>query len=234
MMAGGRGDEAARTAAAARPTAGLFGVLAVLTLATGLIDAASYLGLGHVFVANMTGNVVFMGFALAGAKGFSFAASLVALGAFLLGAGIGGRAGAAWSHERRWWLASAAAAQTALTAAAAITAATGALGPAGDARFGLIALLAVGTGLQNATVRKLAVQDVTTTVLTQTLTGLAADSTPAGGTNPRAARRVTAVATMLAGAVAGAALMLHQGLSTTLGVTTAVHASVTIGFAVRR
>lgn len=49
---------------------------------TGLVDAFSYLVLGHVFVANMTGNVVFLGFALAGASGFS----LVALGAFSLGA----------------------------------------------------------------------------------------------------------------------------------------------------
>ena len=34
-----------------------------LTVVTGLIDAFSYLALGHVFVANMTGNVVFLAFA---------------------------------------------------------------------------------------------------------------------------------------------------------------------------
>ena len=39
-----------------------------LTVVTGLVDAFSYLLLGHVFVANMTGNVVFLGFAIAGAK----------------------------------------------------------------------------------------------------------------------------------------------------------------------
>src|SRR2546427_8629409 len=62
-----------------------------LTVVTGLVDAFSYLVLGHVFVANMTGNVVFLGFALAGASGFSIPASLSALGAFSVGALTGGR-----------------------------------------------------------------------------------------------------------------------------------------------
>src|SRR5580658_7971980 len=57
-------------------------LLVSMTLVTGLVDAFSYLVLGHVFVANMTGNVVFLGFALAGAPGFSIAASVVALVSF--------------------------------------------------------------------------------------------------------------------------------------------------------
>ena len=56
-----------------------------MTLVTGLVDAFSYLALGHVFVANMTGNVVFLGFAVAGADGFSILASLVAGASFLMG-----------------------------------------------------------------------------------------------------------------------------------------------------
>src|ERR1700755_3344375 len=40
--------------------------LLVLTLTTGVIDAACYLGLGHVFAANMTGNVVLLGFGIVG------------------------------------------------------------------------------------------------------------------------------------------------------------------------
>jgi len=217
--------------ATASPTAALWGVLGALTLATGLIDALSYLGLGHVFVANMTGNIVFMGFALAGAKGFSFAASLVALGAFLVGAAAGGRMSATWADTRRWWLASASAAQTGLALVAAALTATGVLGPGGNDRYGLIALLAAGTGVQNATVRKLSIQDVTTTVLTLTLTGLAADSTPAGGSNPRAVRRLTAVGAMLGGAVIGAALVTHQGFTTTLWATTGMLGAITLGFA---
>src|SRR5271155_1409838 len=69
-------------------------MMVALTFVTGLVDAASYLKLGHVFVANMTGNVVFIGFALAGAGGLSASASLVAVGSFLLGAFGGGWLGA--------------------------------------------------------------------------------------------------------------------------------------------
>jgi hypothetical protein len=60
--------------------------LMLLTFVTGLVDAASVLGLGRVFTANMTGNVVFLGFALGGAQDVSIAASLVALASFLVGA----------------------------------------------------------------------------------------------------------------------------------------------------
>jgi hypothetical protein len=68
-------------------------LLVGLTVVTGLVDAFSYLVLGHVFVANMTGNVVFLGFALVGAPGFSIAASVAALMSFWLGALVGGRVG---------------------------------------------------------------------------------------------------------------------------------------------
>src|SRR3954468_10515582 len=70
----------------------LAALMLVLTVLTGVVDAVSILSLGRVFVANMTGNVVFVGFALAGAAGFSLAASLSALGGFLIGAAIGGAA----------------------------------------------------------------------------------------------------------------------------------------------
>jgi hypothetical protein len=62
-----------------------------LTVVTGLVDAFGYVTLGHVFVANMTGNVVFFGFALAGVGGVSVVASLVAILAFAAGAALGGR-----------------------------------------------------------------------------------------------------------------------------------------------
>jgi len=65
-------------------------------------------------------------------------------------------------------------------------------------------------GIRNATVRKLAVQDLTTTVLTLTITGLAADSFLAGGNNPRWGRRVGSVGSMFAGAGLGALLLKHS------------------------
>jgi uncharacterized membrane protein YoaK (UPF0700 family) len=76
-------------------------------------------------------------------------------------------------------------------------------------RYVLIALLAFPMGVRNTTMRRLAVPDMTTTVLTMTVTGLAADSTLGGGRNPAAARRTAAVVAMLAGAAVGAALYLH-------------------------
>src|ERR1700676_1971386 len=75
-------------------------LLLVLTMITGLVDAVSYLKLGHVFVANMTGNVVFLGFAVAGAQEFSIPASLLAIVGFLAGALVGGRLGASLGTHR--------------------------------------------------------------------------------------------------------------------------------------
>src|SRR5215216_473433 len=81
--------------AADRPHGPLPVLLVCLTVVTGLVDAFSYLSLGHVFVANMTGNVVFLGFALAGVGEISIVASLLAMLAFVLGAAMGGRASGA-------------------------------------------------------------------------------------------------------------------------------------------
>ena len=66
-------------------------VLLVLTVVSGLIDAVGYLGLGRVFTANMTGNVIVLGFAAVGAPGFSVPLTATSLGCFLLGAAAGGR-----------------------------------------------------------------------------------------------------------------------------------------------
>src|SRR5436190_22228978 len=86
-------------------------------------------------------------------------------------------------------------------------------------RYALIVLLALAMGLQNAAARLLAIPDLTTTVLTLTLTGLAADSTPAGGSNPRAGRRLLATGAMLLGAGIGAFLVLHMGVGAVLALT---------------
>src|SRR6266404_672700 len=97
----------------------LAGALLVQTVATGLIDAISYLGLGHVFTANMTGNVVFLAFAVAGAPGLSIPRSAVSLGAFLAGAVAGGRLAA------RRGVATAFALEAGLLLSAALAAAAG-------------------------------------------------------------------------------------------------------------
>jgi len=169
----------------------------------------SYLALGRVFVANMTGNVVFLGFAWAGDASLSAAASLLALAAFLLGALAGGELAArSGAHRGRHLTAGSGAALVLLVAALAVAVA-GREPYAGGSRYALVVLLAIAMGLQNATARALGVPDATTTVLTLTLTGLAADSRLAAGANPRVLRRVTSVLAMLAGALVGALLVLH-------------------------
>jgi hypothetical protein len=64
--------------------------LLALTFSTGLVDAVSYLGLGRVFTVNMTGNIVLLGFGIAGSEDLPVVAPLVSLGAFLAGSAIGG------------------------------------------------------------------------------------------------------------------------------------------------
>src|ERR1700730_4794254 len=171
----------------------LLGTLMVLTVVSGLVDAVSYLGLGHVFTANMTGNVVLLGFAAAGAPGFSVFASLTSIGSFLLGAICAGRTSLRLASRRNWLLSAMAIEGVFAGGAAVVSAANSGVVGSGWARLGVIALLAFAMGVRNSTIRKLAVPDMTTTVLTMTLTGLAADSSLAGGKNPNFGRRASAV-----------------------------------------
>src|SRR5437016_6423544 len=209
-------------------------LLVVLTITTGLIDAVSVLGLGRVFTANMTGNIVFLGFALARVPEFSARRSLAALAAFLLGAVIGGRLATRLDHSRRRWLLSVAVIESSLLFTAALAASgydRGALAPVARP-YALIALTALAMGIRNATARRLAVPDLTTTVLTLTLTGLAADSRLAGGNNPRWARRVASVGAMLGGAAVGAVLVLSVGLVWPLALIGAITLLATLAYVV--
>ena len=195
--------------------------LLALTGVTGLVDAVSFLGLGHVFTANMTGNVVLLGFAVAGAPGLSIARSSTSLVAFLVGAALGGRLGVAMATaSRRRWLFTVAASEAALLIAAALVSIGFDIGAATPPSrlYAVIVLTALAMGLRNATVRRLAVPDLTTTVLTLTLTGVAAESALAGGNNPRVGRRLASVALMFAGAAVGT-LLLRFGLALPLVVS---------------
>jgi uncharacterized membrane protein YoaK (UPF0700 family) len=205
------------------------GLLLILTAVTGVVDSISILALGRVFVANMTGNVVFAGFAIVGAPGFSLSASLFALAGFLVGAAAGGAEITRVGSDRAALLRAGTAAEVALAAVALVLAAlsgdpgvshgtthviAGAFGPAiTDA---LAAVLATAMGIQNAVARKLAVPDLTTTVLTMTLTGIGADlravlraDAAHASAKSDLVRRLLAIGTMLAGALAGASLTLY-------------------------
>lgn len=191
------------------------------------MDAVCYLGLGRVFTANMTGNIVLLGFAAAGAPGFSVTASLTSLAVFLVGAVVGGRI-TIYMTRRSRMLSAAIAAEAIFVAAGATVASTAATVATGWGRFTTIALLAFAMGIRNAVIRRLSIPDMTTTVLTMTLTGLASDSALAGGTNPRAVRRAASVLAMLVGAIAGAALYLHKGAGLPLVIAAAAAALTAI------
>jgi uncharacterized membrane protein YoaK (UPF0700 family) len=207
-------------------------LLVALTVVTGLVDAFSYLVLGHVFVANMTGNVVFLAFALAGISGFSVLASVVALGCFALGALAAGRLGRSLAERREFLLAVTAAIQAVIVAEAVTMTALAATPVQTGVRYALIVVLAAAMGAQNATARKLAVPDLTTTVLTLTITGLAADSPLAGATGSKAARRLISIAAMLVGALVGALFVLHARIVYPLVIALVILAAVALsGFA---
>lgn len=194
--------------------------LLALTFTAGMIDAVSFLGIGRVFTANMTGNVVFLGFGLAGGTGLPVLAPFISLVSFLAGSGAGGILASRVGQDHPRHLATALAIEGLLIGAAAVVAAVvhvRANGLSGDV---VIALLALTMGVRNATVRRIAVPDLTTTVLTMTLTALAAESPVFGGSGKGSARRTSAVLAMLIGALAGA-LLRKATLSLPLAVAAA-------------
>ena len=227
------------------------GLLLILTVVTGVVDAISILALGRVFVANMTGNVVFAGFAIVGAPGFSLSASLFALAGFLVGATAGGAMITRVGRDRGALLRAGTVAEVGLAAVALVLAAlSGGLGVthgtthiaggsfSADVTDALAAVLAVAMGIQNAVARKLAVPDMTTTVLTMTLTGLGADLRAVLRDAPGAARsaaraaltrRLLSIAAMLAGALASAALTLYVSPVSALALAMALLAAGAAG-----
>jgi uncharacterized membrane protein YoaK (UPF0700 family) len=213
-----------------RLSSGLF----VLTAVSGIVDAVSFLGLGHVFTANMTGNVALLAFAAAGAPSISAPRSITSLAAFLSGAGLGGYFGRGIAGPfRRRWLFLCATSEAALLVAAAIAgiAIGGDSTALVDRQYAVIVLTALAMGLGNATVQQLAVPGLTTTtVLTTTMTGLASDFVLAGGTNPYARRRLGSIVSLFVGAAIGTVL-LQFGLSVPLIVCAACVVFATVGYA---
>jgi uncharacterized membrane protein YoaK (UPF0700 family) len=196
-------------------------LLLLLSVTTGLVDAISVLGLGKVFTANMTGNIVFLGFAAAGAPGFAATPYLIAILAFLTGALVAGRVGKlhVGASLRRWLMLSAVIEGGLLWIAAGVAIGFDIVTQSpSEKALAIIALTALAMGFRNATIRQLKVPDLTTTVLTLTLTGLAADSSLAGGGNPNWARRIGSVAAIFLGAAVGATLVVHGDLALPLAL----------------
>jgi uncharacterized membrane protein YoaK (UPF0700 family) len=196
-----------------------------MTVVTGLVDAVSFLSLGRVFTANMTGNIVLLAFAAAHVPGLSVARSLTALLAFLVGAIVGGRVIARASSDSQIRLAAHAfLLEVAFLFAASICGIGYRSGLGASVQpFALIALTALAMGTRNAVVRKLAIPDLTTTVLTLKITGIGADSSVANGNNPRVVRRFASVAAMFLGAAVGA-VVIRYSISAALWLATAISA----------
>ena len=180
--------------------------LLLLTFATGLVDAVSVLELGHVFVANMTGNVVFLGFWLAPHTVVDVTAALVSLVSFVTGAVLGGRLARHLDREVRHWLGVTLTLEVVMLVTLAILAGTGVLDYRDHTKLILIAGLAVTFGIQNSTARQFGIQELSTTVLTTTISGIGFDSRLAGGTGDREKLRLSVVVAILAGASLGATL----------------------------
>ncbi|KUI46038.1 hypothetical protein AU198_00390 [Mycobacterium sp. GA-1199] len=177
-----------------------------LTFATGLVDAVSVLKLGHVFVANMTGNVIFLGFWLVPHSGVDVTAALVAFAGFVAGAVLSGRLTRHLGTDVRRWLASTMTFEVVLLAVLSVLAGTGVLDYEDNTKLLLIAGLAVAFGVQNSSAQQFGIQELSTTVLTTTIVRIGFDSRLAGGTGEREKLRYSVVLTMCAGAVVGATM----------------------------
>lgn len=191
--------------------------LSALTVATGLVDAVTVLGMG-VFAANMTGNIVFLGFSLGGAPGYSVFGSLAALVGFLAGAWIGGFLVSDQATSRQ--AARALGLQALLMGASAVLAwfvGAGMTATDGWGAWSVLGVLGIALGLQNVVALKSPVADMKTTVMTLTVASLAADL--ARGKNAQAGLRIYSVILLLAGALAGTLLFFAAGLAWTISLS---------------
>lgn len=200
-------------------------LLAALTFAAGVVDAVSFLGMGQIFTANMTGNTVFL--ALAAGQGNLLTAlhSVDALIGFSVGAVLAGRVLGRTKGPGPWpvrvsWLIWGEFAFVAIFASDWVL--QGGT-PSGGQLYLLIGLSSVGMGLQSAAARHLAVPGIQTTVVTTALTGLMAEFAALGISGPDQRRWAVALLALFLGAVVGAALMVHArslapvGTAATLG-----------------
>ncbi|WP_416344885.1 YoaK family protein [Isoptericola peretonis] len=193
-------------------------LMLALTFSTGIADAVGYLGLDRVFTGNMTGNVVILGMALAGGDDLPVVGPLLALGTFMAGAVVAGvvlrPVQVGWTPRTTGLIAAVGTVLAAITVLLAVS--DDDLPHA--VQLTVTGLLAFAMGTQAATARHLAVKDVTTVVVTSTITGLAADSRLAGGHGTNSGRRITAIALICAGAAVGA-LLLQAHLAWGVGVS---------------
>ncbi|MEV4746536.1 YoaK family protein [Streptosporangium amethystogenes subsp. fukuiense] len=204
--------------------------LAGLTAISGLVDAISYVGIGQVFMANMTGNLLILGFAAGDPSKFPLVATAIAVLGFFLGAGLAGRLTDRVSNVRRRMVL----AMTMETSLFAVTTVGSFLLPTTQAgRYPLIVALGLAMGGRNTVVRRLKIPEISTTVVTGTLANLAADSVLGTGKRTRARRRAGEIVSLVLGACVGVLLLRHLGFNATLAALTLLMAVITALYAWR-
>ena len=207
--------------------------LLLLTFATGLADAISVLVLGHVFVANMTGHVIFFGFWFAPRSTVDLTAVVVAFPFFVAGTILGGRLMRHLGDRTRRWITTALGIEVAMLVTLSVLAGTGVCHYHDQSKLFLIGGMAVAYGLQHSTARQFGISELTTTVLTSTIVGLGVDSRLAGGRGERAALRVSVVVVMCLGAIVGATIT-RVAVAPVLGLAAAVVGTSLVIFRVGR
>ena len=208
---GGPGGSVGSGLVGPKPELARDALLIGLTFAAGVVDAVSYLGLGQIFTANMTGNVVFLALAVGHRSLLTALHSVAALMGFCVGAVVAGqllerpRPPGIWPGRATWVMCGT---LVCMSAFAWIWAVVGGE-PGATLLYVLIGLSSLGMGMQNAAARHLAVPGLTTTVITTALTGFMVDL-PALGMSGTAQRRGGfAVIALFSGATIGAALVVY-------------------------
>jgi uncharacterized membrane protein YoaK (UPF0700 family) len=199
--------------------------LLALTFVTGIVDAVCFVGLGSVFAAMQTGNVVFLGLGIGGSPGAELLAPVVALAAFLAG-GLGAALLARPERPGSAGLRFALAVEVALLASAALLAALLDVEPKQTAAYVLIAMLSLAMGLRNTVARQAGDPSLATTVLTLTLTAFTAHTPTGFASQAELGVRVAAIVAIVAGAACGVLL-----LKTSLALAIAVAAAIVLALA---
>lgn len=200
--------------------------LTALTFSTGVVDAVSYLGLDRVFTGNMTGNVVLLGLALTGAAGLSVVGALAALVGFLAGTAIGGRTfrstAPGWNGRVSMLLAVVAGVLGTLAVLLLLVEPDGR-----TAMTSITTTLGLAMGVQAAAARHVAVPDMSTVAVTNTLIALGFDSPLGAGRAGRRTLQAVVVTLIVLGAVTGA-LLLRWHVVAGLALATTVVASAAV------
>jgi uncharacterized membrane protein YoaK (UPF0700 family) len=185
-----------------------------LTLSSGAVDAISFLALGKIFTAFMTGNIAFLGLRVAGAPAPSATAILMSIAGFALGVYVSTRIVAPSDGSGIWPRRVTVALGGSLVAHAGFLivwfASNGQ--PPSDATQALLGLWGLAMGMQSAAVRRLHVDGVFTTAATATVIFLAGDITNWAATGAERRRLAGVLVSLFVGATAGGLLLVRAHL----------------------